>query len=145
MKGSFYLKYALRQGAIAFAVAAVVILIFGPISVFFLKQYTAVCLVIVGALVLLIFVPMFAAVSFERRLGSVRSQPVDDVWRKAVYDNVSAVGAGVLLFALDLFVAVMAFVEADMFRGALYLILAAMFLVIMFGRGIRGLRKLTKA
>lgn len=145
MKGSFYLKYALRQGAIAFAVAAVVILIFGPISVFFLKQYTAVCLVIVGALVLLILVPMFAAASFERRLGSVRSQPVDDVWRKAVYDNVSAVGAGVLLFALDLFVAVMAFVEADMFRGALYLILAAMFLVIMFGRGIRGLRKLTKA
>ena len=102
MKSSFYLKYALKQGAVAFALVAVIILIFGPISVLFLKEYTAVCLVIVGALLLLMLVPMFAAASLERRHGLLHPQPVDDAWRKRLFDNASAIGTGVLLFALNL-------------------------------------------
>lgn len=145
MKSSFYLKYALKQGAVAFALVAVIILIFGPISAFFLKEYTAVCLVIVGALLLLMLVPLFAAASLERRHGLLHPQPVDDAWRKRLFDNVSAIGTGVLLFALNLCSATLAFVESDTFRGVLYLLLAAAFTILLFGRGVRGLRKLMKA
>ena len=145
MKSSFYLKYALKQGAIVLAVVAVVFLMFGPLSAFLLKEDIVFCLLLFGAVFLLTFIPMCAASAFERTCGSRKSQPVDDAWRKEAFDNICIVGCGVFLCALNLYTAIQAFIGEDLFRGSVGAILAVALLVIMFGRGIRGLRKLARA
>ena len=144
MNSSFYLKYALRQGAIVLAVVAVVFLMFGPLSAFLLKEDPVFCLLLFGAVFSLTFIPMCAASAFERKYGSREPQPVDDVWRKEVFDNICTVGCGVLLCVLNLYSAVWALIKEDLFRGSIGAIFAVVFLVIMFGRGMRGLKKLMR-